>query len=136
MPTDSKMPVSSFGPKMLQALLTGATRELVLTFSPPGKAIYFSQRINMLRSAMRREKHELTALVYRAKCVVERNKDGSPTGVVRILPRDVEFEDALDGAGVELPTLSPDVLVSPLPTIEGGTPSAPLPWELTEGDLQ
>lgn len=106
MPTKSKTPVVSFGPKLLAALLKAARQEVRFEFpNEPRKAVRLAFRFNQLRQAMRAEKHEFADKVYRVKVLAHLTPQGKPTGVLTLTPKDSEFDEAFDAAGVELPDI-------------------------------
>jgi hypothetical protein len=127
-------PIESFGPEVLQGLIEGSKRELILEL-PYRKAVFFRQRANALRAEMRRQNHDLYRVVSQATLRIvwgtEAGYDETPerksqTNVrfpinkntpakLIITPADKEFGEALEKAGVKLPP----VPVDPVPNTEG-----------------
>jgi hypothetical protein len=127
----SPKPVESFGPEVLQALIEGSKREIILEL-PFRKAVFFRQRINALRAEMRRQDHKLYPVVSQATVRILWGEDAgydkvsehkSSTGVrhpvnrdapvkLKITPADAEFGEALKKAGVEVKTLNTDVPIT------------------------
>jgi hypothetical protein len=117
----SSRPVESFGPKLMAALLIGATKGLSFK-TTYAKAVRFRQRAYQLRAAMREAKHEKYSLVARIRISITwpMDTDLVPSGrhsipddrqspvTLSISPNDSEFDDLLDGAGVSLPDISID----------------------------
>lgn len=126
-------PIESFGPEVLQGLIEGSKREVILEL-PYRKAVFFRQRANALRAEMRRQSHELYRVVSQATLRILWGKEAgydealekkSSTNVrfpvnketpakLIISPADKEFTEALKKAGVELPPPPTD----PLPNTE------------------
>lgn len=119
--TKSKLPVSSFGPELQNALRAGSNEELRLVFDTPQMAIRFSARINALRAAMRREKHPDTDRLYRAGVSISRENDKC----VVIAPKDSEFRDVLREAGIRGTPPSPHVTKLEIPTPRPGVEHDP-----------
>lgn len=131
MPRATRMPkpVSSFGPEILQALIEGSKREIVLPL-PYRKAVFFRQRVNALRAEMRRQNHELLGVVSQTTVRILWGEDAglppvpekkSSTNVrhptdknvkvhLIISPADKEFSEALKAAGVEVKPIAPDTV--------------------------
>jgi hypothetical protein len=93
----TRFPVSSFSSSLQAVLRKGAEEEVRLNFQNENLAIRFMHRINSLRSAMRKEGHKDWEQYYRAGVYRDR-KDAT---VVIIAPRDHEFREAIDKAGVQ-----------------------------------
>src|SRR5215469_12720614 len=93
-------PVSSFGPELLEALVRGGERELIIELPEVRNATYMVQRLYELRKRMREEEHPQWELVSRCRISNVRTIDGKPvkTNIVRIRPYDAEFRHALDRA--------------------------------------
>lgn len=91
--TKSKLPVSSFGPELQDALRAGSNTQIELVFETPSMAVRFASRINALRSAMRREGHSESDRLYRAGVSIK-------GCTVVIAPKDSEFRDVLKRAGI------------------------------------
>lgn len=122
----SPRPVESFGPEIFQALVEGSKRKIELEL-PYDKAIYFRLRVNQLRHQMRSQGHPLYSVASQAKVTISwpegthirKSSKGvripvDPKTLVRltIAPADSEFAEALSKVGVNVPTLSPDTIVS------------------------
>lgn len=119
----SKIPIESFGPELMAALLAGSLREVRFPL-PYRFAVQFRRRIHQLRARMREERHEKSKQVERAQVSVLWGKEAGLTepllrrtvsgnkvpedlncpAVVRIKPYDSEFAKALEAAGVSIPT--------------------------------
>ena len=111
----SHLPVASFGPELMAALLQGAAHDYSIQM-PWKIAVRFRQRVYQLRAAMRAEKHEKLDLVSRVRIIVSWPKGTRLTKVagnsfeyphdpntectVRIAPADSEFADILNKAGI------------------------------------
>ena len=136
-PAPAPRPVSSFGPELFAALIHGAKTQLVLRM-PWKKAIRLRLRAQQLREAMRLADHPQYALVSLAQIGIEldpgtsfdlsgRNKiphDRSVEVTFTISPKDSEFAELLQAAGVQIPDALPSATPSkantkPLP--EPGT---------------
>jgi hypothetical protein len=136
--TRAPKPVESFGPEVLQALIEGSKREIVLEL-PYRKAVFFRQRVNALRAEMRRQNHEMYKIVSQATVRILWGADAElpdvperrsltnvrfpmnkniPAKLV-ITPADKEFGEALKRAGVEVKPLTPD----PIPNTRTTEPS-------------
>lgn len=100
-----KITVESFAPELLALLLAGSKERKTVNLpkNEEGEkaAITLRHRLNTLRSAMRKEKHDNVSIVERAKITIE-NKH-----IVVIEPHDSQFLEAIHEAGVDLPTLPP-----------------------------
>jgi hypothetical protein len=127
--TRASKPVESFGPEVLQALIEGSKREIVLEL-PYRKAAFFRQRVNALRAEMRKQNHQLYPVVSQATIrVIWGEEAGFPPTQERrsstnvrfpadkntkvkliIAPADSEFAEALKRAGVEVKPFSPDLV--------------------------
>ena len=105
----SRFPVSSFGSDLQAVLREGAEKELRLTFPTDKIATRFMHRINSLRSAMRKEGHRDWEQYYRAGIYKDR---GNPS-VVIIAPRDYEFKETIQKAGVQTVDDSAPPLAAP-----------------------
>lgn len=121
-------PVESFGPELLRALLEGAKRKVEVKL-PHNKAVHLRQRINALRTSMRRSNHVQYPLVSQCRVTiswppetptvqssrgVRWPKDPYAEVVVTIAPNDSEFRDVLASAGV---VVDPgDILTSHTPS--------------------
>lgn len=117
----TKVPIESFGPELMAALLHGSTKEFRFPL-PFRDAVKFRRRIHMLRTRMREEDHPQRQLVERARVSIVWGKEaGQPEPelrrtdnsnrvpvdldtpcVVVIKPYDVEFQAALTAAGVDI----------------------------------
>lgn len=130
-------PVESFGPEVLQALLEGSKREIVLLL-PYREAVQHRARMNSLRAAMQRSGHEMYRIVSQTTIRVVWGEDAgldpipekkSSTNVrvplsknapakLIISPADKKLGEALKKAGVTVPDFNPD----PVPNT--GSPEA------------
>lgn len=97
MTRSDKFPVSSFGTELFATLREGANKKIRLKFDDEATATRFRARVNSFRQAMRREKHPQWEELYR--CGLYKDPDKT---VVVIAPRDSEFLEALNKAGVPL----------------------------------
>lgn len=129
--------VSSFGPEIFEALIEGSKREIVLEL-PYRKAVFFRQRANSLRAAMRAAGHEKSSIVAQTTLRILWGHEAgyedvpekkSPQGVrfpinkmapakLVITPADKEFSEALKKAGVTIRPLTEDTSPSPKTHIE------------------
>lgn len=137
----SKLPIESFGPELMAALIHGSLKEFRFPL-PFNDAVKFRRRIHQLRSRMREEKHEKATLVERARVSILLGKeagfpdpeyqrisnggrvprDRSAPALIVIKPYDVEFNAALKAAGVDIDL--PDTGTSlRLPGNLGGEPN-------------
>lgn len=119
----SKLPIESFGPELMAALLAGSTKEFRFQL-PYRNAVQFRRRIHQLRVRMREEKHPQSKLVERARVSIlwgkeagfeepstRRTSNSNPVpadlntpALVLIKPYDSEFSEALKRAGVQIDT--------------------------------
>lgn len=141
MATKSKTPVVSFSPQLMTALLKATLAEIRVDFTKnPKRAPATAMRLNLLRQAMRREKHEHAERVYRVKVLAELDADKKPTGWLILSPKDSEFAEELSAAGVEAPELGEVIDTGPPEADEPGKPAKPrkskpeatalMPWDL------
>lgn len=137
-----RMPVSSFGPELLAALVRGATEEINIPCDTEKQMMHLQLRLQSLRGSMGREKHPQYELVCKARTsrqwdTKEETYTDAP-GVVktrkvkynfrlRIAPNDMQFRDILAKAGVKVEPRHSDILESPTtsipvtPPVEGAT---------------
>lgn len=121
-PKPRTYPLVSFGPEIFNALVEGSRREITISLPTYRLAIHFQQRIHMLRKALRESRHELSAVVQRARTSVvwgERagqkavEETSNSRGVRRpvdpetpckviIRPQDAQFAAAIKAAGVHV----------------------------------
>ena len=108
------MPLESFGPNIMAALLKGAVEGFEVWASYKD-AIRFRQRIHRLRSAMREAKHSEYPIVARVKVTIrwpegtKLEKSGRylvPTDrntrvLLALRPNDSEFDDMLKNIGLD-----------------------------------
>jgi len=99
-----RFPASSFGAELQATLREGANKELRLKFDSEALATRFMHRLNALRAAMKREDHPDWQQLYR--CGV--HKDINDKKILILAPRDSEFRQALQDAGVSLTAPVPD----------------------------
>lgn len=142
--TRTPRPVESFGAEVMQALIEGSKKRIVLTL-PYRKAVFFRQRVNQLRVAMRDMKppHSLYKVVSTTSLSIEWDantetkknvknvrRPASMDAPVRLIisPADSEFGDALRKAGVTIKPLTEDPIVVPPPIEHTPSPKA-------EGDV-
>lgn len=134
----NKLPVASYGPYLLAALIKGSKEELVIELPSWREAWHLMQRMYSLRRRAEEQKHEAAPLIVKAKMRItwdeerypaylgaqryKRPRDTSAPAKLHIYPRDENFTSAFQSAGVELDTASPD----------GGAerPSGPDPGDL------
>lgn len=129
MPKRNPLPVSSFGPEILAALIKGTQEVVKVEFKNAKIARRFQLRLQQLRGAMKREEHPLadlsqratTSLLWGERAGVEYKSDtkGSSYACVIIRPRDTEFVSAINKAGVRV-TDEADILGNP--KLEGPVP--------------
>lgn len=123
-------PIESFGPQVMSALRDGSQREVIIPFPSYRLAFRFQSRIQLLRKQMRDQNHPLWPVVAKAqtslrwgeKAGFEKveeiiNSRGTPRpknslvpAKLYVFPRDSEFSDALDKAGVKIEELPDDPL--------------------------
>lgn len=109
-------PLTSFGPEILQTLIEGSKREILIEL-PYKEAVVLRQRIHQLRARMREDKHALTHIVSAAKVTIrwgpEVASSKSRRGVsyptnsnslveMVIRPQDSTFRSALEKAGIQV----------------------------------
>lgn len=119
----SKVPIESFGPELMAALIAGSTKEFRFDLSY-SNAVKFRRRIHQLRARMREESHPQAKLVERARVSILWGAEaGFPEPLLRktdnsnrvpvdlntrtaviIKPYDVEFSAALKLAGLQVDT--------------------------------
>lgn len=127
----TKLPIESFGPELMQALLAGSTKEFRFELRY-GDCVKFRRRIHQLRTRMREERHEHAALVERARVMILWGKqareanggvgfdedpklktnsnnykspsDPNTPALIVIKPYDSEFAAALSKAGLKVDT--------------------------------
>lgn len=120
----TKLPIESFGPELMAALIAGSTKEFrfELRF---GDCVKFRRRIHQLRTRMREERHPQAAIVERARVQIlwgtaagfekepelKRNSnnykspsDPNTPALILIRPYDSEFSAALERAGLKVDT--------------------------------
>lgn len=102
----TNQPVSSFGAELQATLRRGAQQELVIKFDTPALAIRFRQRINALRKALKDSAHPDWEQMYRCGVYI----DPTDKCKLRLAPRDSEFRQFLQDAGVDV--------AAPVPTTE------------------
>lgn len=121
--TMTKQPASSFGPELLALLKSGAESRVEIPFAKGKDAIRLRHRIHQLRAAMRRDKHPDWEQVYRTQVLLEgpHIKPGVPDPnqpqVLVVSPRDSEFNEAIQRAGVKILEPTPLVL-TPIPELQ------------------
>lgn len=118
--TRKRNTLNSFGPHLLAALIKGSREEVVLKPILWRQAVVLRQRINQLRKLMLEENHPLAMAVQRAsvsvhwgpkfglpeiKTKTNANKqtypiDGDAEVMLRILPKDDEFAEIFERAGI------------------------------------
>lgn len=136
----SRYPVSSFDPRFIETLMRAAKGETIKIDFPDIKAARaFQNRIQMLRSQMKREEDDRYSILTRATTSL-RNADGSK--FVRgqsdagrrqlwIMPRDIEFDDVFNSIGVEKP---PELSETVGHDILDDLPDGPVP--IKNGDVE
>lgn len=131
-PKQSRYPVSSFGPELMELLLKGAKEEVRIPCPDARTMQHLQMRIHMLRGAMSRERHPQYELATRARTARTWDKSVGPDAncVLVVRPNDAQFSDILTKAGIVASQGARDILddtaapSTPLdPTIEP-TPSA------------
>lgn len=122
----TKYPIESFGPELMAALKQGGLTRVVIPFvGDKGKTMAhsFQRRIHTLRQRMREEEHIDYMITTRAMCSIfwgeravgqhpcaetwKEDYNGNKGAIIVIKPRDSEFSDILNEAGVkvrEVPT--------------------------------
>lgn len=141
----SKLPLESFGPEILAALIKASKETIDVELPTVREAWRFQQRIHQLRRRMRDTRHEQYPLAARVKVQIlwgdkagydkveeKMNSKGlwlpidtSVRAKVRLSPRDQEFQEALKKAGVQMEDLkNADAVLLDLPEPSGTTHSA------------
>jgi hypothetical protein len=115
-----KKPVAAFGPEMMAALIRGSRETLQVSIPTYRAAVRFQQRLQMLRGAMRAEKHNLATVVARTRISIKWGReaglpdvetrytnqnnavpaDRNTPCVVTLSPQDSEFREAIVKAGI------------------------------------
>jgi hypothetical protein len=110
-PKMSRSTVNSFGPELMAVLLKGS-RERVEIPCPDQRTMKFIQmRLQMLRGAMFRERHQAYAVVVRARTSRTWNKsDKDKDCVLVVQPNDSQFADIFKRAGIEVTQHERDIL--------------------------
>lgn len=117
----TKLPIESFGPEIMTALIAGATRVVELPMAY-GTAVRFRRRVHQLRARMREEGHPQRTLVERTRVSIVWGKEAglaepelrrtdhsqkvpvdkqTPCKVV-LKPYDEEFNAALKAANINV----------------------------------
>ena len=137
---ESRYPLASFGPELMELLLKGA-RERVEVPCPDHRTMAFLQmRIQMLRGAMARESHPQYPLAARARTSRTWDFEGNNKNkncILVIQPNDYQFRDILAGIGIAPQPHTEDLLrdepppsTPPDPTVEPSTePLSDNPYE-------
>jgi hypothetical protein len=113
----SRLPaLTSFGPEILQALIEGSRREVVVELSY-ADAVVMRKRMHTLRARMREDKHPLLNIVTAAKVTIRWGEEVAtsksrknvhyPTdnnAIVELVirPQDSTFRSALERAGIKV----------------------------------
>lgn len=119
--TETDLPIESFEPE-LQALLVKGSKELItwdaVAKGPPGSVefklemnrfVALRQRLHRLRTLIAKRDPAVGAMLYKAKVVIY--SDRSPLfGKMQIMPRDAQFADMMESAGVSTPALPANLL--------------------------
>jgi len=110
-PKVSRYTVSSFGPELMAVLLKGA-RERIEIPCPDQRTMKFIQmRLQMLRGAMYRERHQQYELVTKARTSRTWDKaDKDKNCILVVAPNDSQFADIFRRAGVEVTSHDRDIL--------------------------
>lgn len=119
MTRSSRFPVSSFGDELQGVLRQGANKEVRIKFDTEALCTRFMHRLNALRAAMKREQHPDWEQLYR--CGV--HKDVTDRRVLILQPRDSEFRQAIQDAGIPLVESPPQVSEYKVDTPEPGPDS-------------
>jgi len=98
MTRSNRFPVSSFGADLHATLREGANKELRLKFDSEALCTRFMHRLNALRAAMKREDSPGWQELYR--CGV--HKDIKDKKILILSPRDSEFRQVIQDAGISL----------------------------------
>lgn len=94
----SKIPVSSFGPELLAALIRGAAEPFTVVCPTSAIATKLVHRLYTLRKRMREEHHPQANLAQR--CKITNQIGGRHTEVIRFAPHDYEYRSMFAAAGV------------------------------------
>lgn len=134
----AKQPLDSFDPRMLQLLLAGARRRIIIPFEGPtgkARAHSFQRRLHTLRARMRQDDHEhwklasrcYVRLLWGRKVVDEKLTttsegnylldDGGILGAfIVVQPMDMVFDDVLSKLDLSPLEAPPDISPEPTPT--------------------
>ena len=96
------MPVSSFAPEFLEIFKTAAQEKITIPLNDNKRAMHLRFRLNMLRKAMRIEKHSLTTIANSVQFSI------SLDGDLICSPTDSSFLEEIKKAGVVIPLLKTD----------------------------
>jgi hypothetical protein len=128
---ESRRPVSSFGPELLELLTQGATKEIRIPCPSMRVMKNLQMRLHLLRGAMQREKHPQYNLVTRARTSCTWDFASHPSTkrhqfpadakecVLFIRPNDSQFTDIIKQAGISVSDASKDIM--------DDVPAAPAP---------
>lgn len=111
-PKQSRSPVSSFGPELMEVLLRGAREEVRIPCPNARFMMNLQMRIQMLRGAMAREKHPQYTLATRARTSRSWDKTRGPDAdcVLIVRPNDSQFAAVLKAAGIVPTDAAQDLL--------------------------
>jgi len=127
-------PLTTFGPEILQTLIEGSRREIIIELSYKD-AVVLRQRMHQLRARMREDKHQLANIVSGAKVTIRwgpevatsksRKNISFPTSSESLVelvirPQDSTFRKALEKAGIKIGPSAPPTE----PALAGETPDA------------
>lgn len=121
-PKNSRSPVSSFGPELMEALIRASRDRVEIPFPDMNTMRHFQMRIHMLRGAMQRERHPSYSLVTRVHTSCQWDFSKHPKGakyprdatdcVLLMYPKDSQFKDILKNVGIVPGEAAQDILES------------------------
>lgn len=119
---ESRRPVSSFGPELLELLVRGAQKEISIPCPSMKFMKNLQMRIHLLRGAMQRAKHPQYDLATRARTSCRWDFKRFPSTkhrqfpsdaeecVLVISPNDSQFTDVLKAAGITVSEASKNIM--------------------------
>jgi hypothetical protein len=125
--------VSAFGPDLLAILIKGAREEIKIPCPDQRTMKHIQMRLQMLRGAMGREKHEQYNLVTRTRTTRTWDpKDKNKDCVLKVYPNDSQFAEIFRAAGIVSTQHERDLLEGigdPASASEPVVPSEPDPYQ-------
>jgi hypothetical protein len=126
-PKPSRYTVNSFAPELLETLLKGSCERVEIPCPDQRTMQHIQMRLNMLRGAMFRERHQNHSLVTRARMTRTWDKsDKNKDCVLVIQPHDTQFVDIFRRAGIEVHQPTANILDDLDAEPKAPEPSSPL----------